>query len=452
MQLRTLGIASLLRSTMNTEGTCRFGWRQRLRTIRCGDFFVVSTPPPPEPGPADETLIIEEGGRTEVVEEEVVPPRRPPRIWPWLLALLLLVLAGLAAYLLLARDDKKTVVPRVVGLTESQARTRLAEAELKDDVDRRPSNRKAGIVFAQSPGAGVQLNEGQTVELLVSSARLRVAVPNLIGLKESEAKQRLETAKFESKVERVFAAAPKGTVVDQQPKSGERVAPGSLVTLKVSKGRNLKPVPDVIGLQEEKAIARLRASGFEPRVFDVPAEEPAGTVVAQEPPPGEPAPPDSRVRINVSTGEQTGETTERPGTTAPTPTTTGPAQVAVPNVVGLAQTPALRRLRAAGLKGVVAYRTSAQPRGRVIEQRPTAGARANRNADVQVVVSIGQGAEELEVPDVRGQDEGSARQTLEDAGFRVEVIRTGEGSTVEDQQPAPGVTSAPGMVVTLFVG
>ncbi len=100
--------------------------------------------PPREPDPADETLIIDEGGRAEVVEEEVVPPRQPPRIWPWLLALLLIVLAGLAAYLLLARDDEKTVVPKVVGLTEAQARTRLAEEELEMDVDRRPSNKRPG--------------------------------------------------------------------------------------------------------------------------------------------------------------------------------------------------------------------------------------------------------------------------------------------------------------------
>jgi beta-lactam-binding protein with PASTA domain len=447
MQLRTLGIASLLRSTMKTQRTCGFGRRQRLRTARHGDFTLVSIPPR-EPDPADETVIIDQTGR-EVVEEEVVPPRRPPRIWPWLLALLLIVLGGLAAYLLLVKDDK-TVVPKVVGLTESQARARLAEEELEMDVDRRPSDKQAGIVFAQSPGQGVQLDEGQTVEVLVSSGLTQVAVPNVIGLKEAEAVERLETAKFEAKVERVFAGAPKGEVVDQQPQSGEQAATGSAVTLKVSKGKNTKPVPDVIGLQEDEAITKLRDSGFEPRVFDVPASDPAGTVVAQEPQPGEPAPPDSSVRINVSTGEPTGETTERPGTT--TPTTTGSAQVTVPRVVGLAQTPALRRLRAAGLRGVVAYRTSDQPRGRVIEQSPAAAGQANRNAQVRIVVAVPQGAEELEVPDVRDQDEGSARQTLEDLGFRVEIIRTGEGDTVENQQPAPGVTSARGMVVTLFVG
>ena len=94
------------------------------------------------------------------------------------------------------------------------------------DVDRRPSDKKAGIVFAQSPGQGVQLNEGQTVEVLVSSGLTQVAVPNVIGLKEAEAVERLETAKFEAKVERVFAGAPKGEVVDQQPQSGEQRGDG----------------------------------------------------------------------------------------------------------------------------------------------------------------------------------------------------------------------------------
>jgi beta-lactam-binding protein with PASTA domain len=88
----------------------------------------------------------------------------------------------------------------------------------------------------------------------------------------------------------------------------------------------------------------------------------------------------------------------------------------------------------------------------VLEQSPAAAGQANRNAQVRIVVAIPQGAEELEVPDVRDQDEASARQTLEDLGFTVQIISTGDGDTVEDQQPAPGVTSARGMVVTLFVG
>jgi beta-lactam-binding protein with PASTA domain len=412
----------------------------------------VSTPR--DPGD-EETVVIDDGAATrrrgEVVEEEV-PARRPPRLWPWLLALLLLVVGGLIAYFLLTRGPDKTTMPRVVGLTESAARVRLAESNLEGDVTRRRSERAAGVVFAQAPGAGVQLDEGQTVKMFVSSGLVEVPVPSVRDLKEEEAVAKLKAAGFKTQVRRVFAGAPKGVVVEQEPRGGERAAKESTVVLTVSKGRNLKPVPDLVGQQEGEAVSKLRAAGFTARIFDVPSAEPQGVVVAQQPAGGEQAPPDSRVRLNISTGEETGQTTERPSTST-SPTTTGAARVTVPSVVGLAQTPALRRLHNTGLRGVVSYRTSDQPRGRVIEQRPRASGQLSRNAPVQLVVSSGTTTgEALDVPDVTGVSEDEARQTLEDAGFRVEVIRTGDGDTVEDQQPEFGVTSFRGAVITLLVG
>ncbi len=413
------------------------------RALRRAKHPLVSTPR--DPG-EEETVVIDDGTRRreEIVEE--APVRRPPRIWPWLLALLLLVLGGLLAYFLLTRGPEKTTMPRVVGLTESAARIRVAESNLEAQAIRRRSERPAGVVFAQAPGAGVQLDEGQTVKLFVSSGLVEVPVPSVRDLREQEAVAKLKAAEFKTEVRRVFAGAPKGVVVEQEPRGGERAPKGSTVVLTVSKGRNLKAVPDVVGLQEGEAVSKLRASGFEPSIFDVPSPEPQGVVVAQQPPGGEQAPPDSRVRINLSTGEESGQTTERPTTTAPA---TG--RVTVPSVVGLAQTPALRRLHGVGLRGVVSYRTSDQPRGRVIEQRPRTG-QANRDAPVQLVVSSGTNAEPLDVPDVTGVGEDEARQTLEDAGFRVDVIRTGDGTTVEDQQPEFGVTAFRGAVITLFVG
>jgi beta-lactam-binding protein with PASTA domain len=407
---------------------------------------------PPTTDPEAETVVVDEGPVAEerVVEEEVVPPPPPPRIWPWLLALLLLVVAGGVAYFLLTRQDDKTTMPRVVGLTEAQARARLADAELEVDVDRRQSNRPAGIVIAQTPGQGTQLDEGERVEITVSSGLTRVAVPNVRGLKEAQAQATLQAAGLKTKVERVFAGAPKGDVVDTVPPGGERVARGSSVVLKVSKGRNLARVPDVVGRAESEAASVLRARGFTPRIFDVPSQEPRGTVVSQSPPAGAQAPPDSRVRINVSSGEPAGQTTERTDTTQTTPTV---ARVSVPRLVGLAQSPALLRLQTAGLKGVVAYATSTQPLGRVITQRPAPGTRLQRDSQVTITVSAGNGtAEQIEVPDVRGTDLPEATQTLEDAGFRVETIRTDQGNAVNDQQPAPGTTAPRGAVVTLYIG
>jgi beta-lactam-binding protein with PASTA domain len=401
----------------------------------------------------EETEETRVGPAEEEIVEEHVPPPPPPRIWPWLLLLLLLVVGGLAAYFLLTRGDEKTTMPRVVGLREDVARARIAEAQLEADVDRRLSRRPRGIVFAQVPGGGAQLDEGQRVEILVSSGLIRIVVPSVRDLPVADARERLETAGFEVRVRRVFAGAPRERVVEQDPRGGERARRGSTVELLVSKGRNLNRVPDVVGMQEDEAVRALRAREFEARIFDVPSEEPQGTVVAQVPRGGVLGPPDARVRINVSSGEPTGTPQER----QPAPGPATGATVRVPDVVGLPQTSALGRLRDRGLNGVVSFVRSDQPRGRVVRQTPAAGARVARNSDVRLVVSAGTTAARVSVPDVVGLDQPQATQTLEDAGFIVDVIRVvvedpAEDGVVIDQQP-PGGTRAPsGAVVTIFVG
>jgi serine/threonine-protein kinase len=392
-----------------------------------------------------DTAVVEEPVTTEEVVEEEIPPPPPPRIWPWLLALLLLVLAGGIAWWLLTREDEKTTMPNVIGLTESQARARLAESELEADVDRRLSRRERGRVFAQIPGAGTQLNEGQRVEILVSSGLVRVLVPEVVGEREGVAVRALRSAGFDVDVQRFFAGAPRGEVVEQDPAGGARAERGSRVIVRVSRGRNLAPVPDVLGLPEEQAVQRLRAAGFTPRVFDVPSPDPRGTVVAQEPRGGVQAPPDARVRINVSTGEQSGETTERPAGTNAT----------VPNVVGLAQTPALQRLFDAGFDGLVRFQRSEQPLGRVIAQRPAGETSAPERSQVVVTVSSGRTPQNADVPDVTGQDEATARDTLEAAGFRVDTIddttSDADPGTVLDQQPPPGASAPRGATITLWI-
>ena len=77
--------------------------------------------------------------------------------------------------------------------------------------------------------------------------------------------------------------------------------------------------------------------------------------------------------LNVSTGSGPSTTTATTTTTtattatttAPTTTTTASA-VRIPRVVGLAQTPALRRLNVLGLRPTVIYRRSSQPANRVL--------------------------------------------------------------------------------------
>jgi serine/threonine-protein kinase len=61
-------------------------------------------------------------------------------------------------------------------------------------------------------------------------------------------------------------------------------------------------VPNVVGLQEDDARARLRAVGLEPAVVSVHSLSQVASVVAQHPAPGVDVARSSRVTISVSGG------------------------------------------------------------------------------------------------------------------------------------------------------
>ena len=444
---------------------------------------------PPDPG--DETLVDPEwtpGPETRVVVEDrerapVPPPprRRFPRLWPWLLALLVLALAGVGAAFYLAQDDEDESgppvttqtsggieVPTVVGLREPRALELLREADLQPDVRRRPGNKPKGVVLAQEPEGGSELEDGATVLLTVSNGPARETVPDLVGEQLNDALQDLQQAGFASEVAQVFAEEASGIVVRQEPEAGARLKEGELVRLTVSKGAKPVPVPDVVGQQVSEATAALREAGFEVNIVTVPSNEAAGTVVAQNPAPGTVSEQQTRVRLNVARSEEqatTGQTTTPPATTAKTTTgqtTTGrtttqpPAQASVPDVVGLTQGQATRALHDVGLKPSPQYVPSQQdPAGTVVAQARPGGTTLSRGQSVQINISVGPDQVPLvDVPNVVGQPEQEARSQLTAAGFRLQVLREAtddpsQEGLVVDQQPERAPEAS---LVTIWIG
>jgi beta-lactam-binding protein with PASTA domain len=244
-------------------------------------------------------------------------------------------------------------------------------------------------------------------------------------------------------VRRAFARRPRGVVIEQNPAAGTRVVRGSVVEITVSRGQRIVAVPDVVGQDQRDAVAALRELDLQANIVQVPAPDPRGTVVAQQPLGGQ------RVQA-VSTGGTETQTT--------TGTTTTAARGRVPALVGLRQTAALRRLEAAGLRGAVAYVVAQQPLGTVIGQRPASGTNAARGSVVRLSVSAGPGGRpNTLVANVLGQDQETATETLRADGFRVEVIRRAvedpaEEGIVVEQQPRGGSRAPEGAVVTIYVG
>jgi serine/threonine-protein kinase len=319
-----------------------------------------------------------------------------PPVWPWLLALLVLVLAGLAAAWLLTRDDDEAA----------------------------PSG---------------------------TTASERVEVPLLVGLREERALERLQEAGLAGDVEERRAAEAEGVVVEQEPEAGERVEAGGTVRLVVSEGRGgattggtgttaTRPetarVPEVVGRRSSEATSILQDAGFGVRVATVPSNEPAGVVVGQNPAAGAEAEQGSEVRLNVSAGE--------------------PEPAVVPDTVGQALADAAQAFAGDGLKVSVRFVPSEEPQGTVVAQAREPGTELRRGDTVQVNVSAGpEPAEDVSVPDVAGRPLDEARSALENAGLEVLALDlSGEirnTDAVASQTPAGGASIPRGALVVLYV-
>jgi eukaryotic-like serine/threonine-protein kinase len=302
--------------------------------------------------------------------EEVPPPRRPV-LWPYLLALLLLVLAGIAALVLFTRDEDDTKpVPGVERLPVDAAVNRLSAEGFTSDVRQEENEARPGIVFEQNPSSGEEAEEGSTVTLLVSSGPAETTVPNVVGLRLDSALEKLDEAELGARQNKVFSEEPPGTVVAQNPGGGDEAPRNSDVRINVSQGTGRVTVPNVVGQTASDAGANLREAGVEARVVNVPSGEPEGTVIAQNPRAGSEIRRGTPVRINVSSGarSQTG--------------------IEVPDVTSLDEQQATDELEGAGFAVLVVDEptTDEAQVGIVIRQEPAAGARAPRGAEITIVV------------------------------------------------------------------
>jgi beta-lactam-binding protein with PASTA domain len=395
--------------------------------------------------------------------EEEVAPAGPPRErywWLWLLLLLLLVIAGLVIWWLLSRDNDKSTVPNVIGLKSQVAAQKIHDEDLKVTPVTGQSKRPPDVVFAQAPGAGTQLENGQTVTIHISSGHL--PVPSVTDVPVEQAQTQLTNAGFKSSVTRVASSRPKDIVISQSPSAGVTAVSGTTVKLTVSNGKEPVVVPQVVGQTQGSAVNALTAVGLKPVLHNVGSAKPVGIVVAQNPPAGKEVDKGSKVTLNVSTGTPSATTVSTTTTAAATTTvpgtTTSAASVRVPRVTGLGQTLALRRLNVRGLRPQVVYRKSDKPANRVLQQSPTPGSTLKRNVPVSLVVSAGSNPQPTTpVPNVVGQDQATAANNIKNAGFKVVVLsrpvtNQSKNGVVVDEQPRGGSGIPAGSQVTIFVG
>ena len=126
-------------------------------------------------------------------------------------------------------------VPRVVGTSLEDAQVKLLSMPLSAEVITRPAKagERLGVVVAQYPARGT-LSSWETVRLVVPKA-IHGTIPNVVGLRLGEARERLGRRDLAGFVDS-FVDGDRWIVLAQSPKPGRAAAPDLRVRLVVGRG------------------------------------------------------------------------------------------------------------------------------------------------------------------------------------------------------------------------
>ena len=261
-----------------------------------------------------------------------------------------------------------------------------------------------------------------------------LTMPETTGRTLTDVQADLDARGLRTQVEEEFSDdVDTGSVTRSDPEGGSSVHKRAEVQLYVSKGVDMKTVPEVTGKSQDEAQRSLTDAGLAVgAVTDAYSEDvPQGQVISQSVAAGTPLAHDSAVDIVLSKGRE---------------------PLTVPTLSGLSASAAKSAIEDLGL---VATPTEAYSdtvaEGQVISQQTREGSTLHRGDSVAYTVS--KGPEKVAIPDVVGLQREEARSLLESAGFTVkeEAILGGFFGTVRSSDPAAGTMTKKGSTVTITI-
>ncbi|WP_405410325.1 Stk1 family PASTA domain-containing Ser/Thr kinase [Streptomyces decoyicus] len=203
--------------------------------------------------------------------------------------------------LTISRGPEIVTIPDLSGTPVADAKRKLRDRGLVPGTVTREFNEEVakGSVIRTDPVGGSKRRPDTAVGLTVSRGTA-IDVPGVLGSDRTDAVSTLRAAGFQVRFadQPVFSTQDKGTIARQTPVEGGKLGKGDTVTLTLSKGPEMIPVPDVTGKNVDDAKKQLTDLGFQVEV-DKPFLFPQDTVESQSVDPGKKAPKGGTITIKL---------------------------------------------------------------------------------------------------------------------------------------------------------
>ncbi len=169
--------------------------------------------------------------------------------------------SGGSVTLIVSKGAERFIIASLVGLTPEAASALITKSPLILGTTKELFSNKIpkGFVISSDPQAGAQVKRGSAVNLILSKGVELVSLASYVGKSGEQGLNELTQAGFE--VESSYAFDEKilaGAVVSQTPSGNIEVPKSSKVRLIVSKGSQYVYIPNILSLEESKAVAALK--------------------------------------------------------------------------------------------------------------------------------------------------------------------------------------------------
>ena len=248
----------------------------------------------------------------------------------------------------------KITVPDVTGMNSEQCRQLLNSLFFSvSEIIEINNEYEEDTVFKTDPLPGTVIetsdNINPLITIFISKGTEKIIMPDLTGQTRNSAENILKEAglSLSNIITDYSSFQPADLIYDQDPAPGTEVAPGTGVTVYISKGINPSQtaVPDIIGLSRQDAVKKLNNAGFlNISILEEENKSPIGFVFKQSPAPQTIYNKEQVVIITISKG------------------------IKVPNVIGMQKSEASTLLSSLGF--TVETTGGADSSSKIISQTP----------------------------------------------------------------------------------